>query len=198
LARELDSEGKLEEAIPHYVAYLEGVAHSDPRTQPAPRNLIAVVLRLAECQARTNRLRQAESSYDLAQKIAQQTGEKKLEAFSTISHAELEAKLGDKAQALSLYQHALALDQTLDDPRSAAADWYGYAQFLSQSGFEPRLAYACLLRAEALMKPFDKTPEFEPIRSARALTEEALGTTAAAIRQKPDSAIEEALHLAAH
>ena len=197
LARELDAEGKLDAAIPHYVMYLEGVSRSDPRTQPPPRSLIAVVLRLAQCQVQTHREDQAGNAYDLAEKIAAQTGEKQLESFAAIGHAELSAKLGNKADALRLYQHSLRLDEGLNDPHSSAADWYGYAMFLKQAGFETRLSYACLLKAETLVKLVNNAPELEPILNARQQTEAALGNQARDIRQHQDSALHDALTLKA-
>src|SRR5581483_10982649 len=105
LARALDGGGKAADAIPHYVAYLDNIEQLSPRP-PAPET-IAIVLRLAECQGQSKRPDQAALSYGLAQKIAAQTKQVKLESFAAVKEAELRAAEQRKAQALRLYQRAL-------------------------------------------------------------------------------------------
>jgi tetratricopeptide (TPR) repeat protein len=195
LAGELDREGKWEAAIPHYVIFLEQVAHSSDR--PPAEQMIAVVLRLAQCQVQANHPDQAENSYALAQKIAAQAGEKKLESFAGVSEAELEAMQGKTPEALRLYQHALKLDSTINDPRSEAVDWYNYGLFLRDSGFPTRLVYACLLNSESLMKPFKDSPEFPPIVQAREEVQKKLAGEAGQLRHNLKPALEEALAFAA-
>lgn len=191
LADELDREGKAEAAIPHYVIFLDKAAQL-PNPPPAAE-LVATVLRLAECQVQANRADQADNTYDLALRLASQSGEKKLESFSSISKAELEAMRGKTPEALRLYQHALRLDSTLSDKRSEAADWYNYGLFLRDSGFPTRLVYACLVHSESLMEPFKDSPEFPPIVRVREEVEKKLGGGAAQLRRNPNPALDEAL-----
>jgi tetratricopeptide (TPR) repeat protein len=191
MADELDREGKAEAAIPHYVIFLDKAAQlPDP---PPAAELVATVLRLAQCQVQANHPDQAEKSYALAQRVASQSSEKKLESFASVSEAELEVLRGKTSEALRLYQHALRLDSTLGDKRSEAADWYNYGLFLRDSRFPTRLVYASLLNSESLMKAFKDSPEFPPIVQAREEAEKKLGGEAAQLRRNPKPALEEAL-----
>ncbi len=196
LAEELDGNNQPEAAIPHYVAYLDGLASAKER--PPARETISVVLRLAQCQIKAKRLAQAERSYALAQTISSQSGEKKLEAFSLISFASLEASQGKKAEALRFYQQALMLDEGLNDPRIAAADWYGYGLFLRDAGFDSRLAYASLLHAESLMQSAHDDVDTQPIAQARLEIEKKMGSEAQEIRRQPDATVQQALRVSAN
>src|SRR5262249_28028097 len=112
LADELGAEGKPSAAVPHYLMYLEKITKGEKQERPPAAELIAVVLRMAQCQVQSHTPKQAAASYEVAQKIASQTGEAKLESFASVAGAEVAAGQGDKARALRLYQHALLLDQT--------------------------------------------------------------------------------------
>jgi tetratricopeptide (TPR) repeat protein len=191
LADELDREGKAEAAIPHYVIFLHKVAQL-PSPPPAAE-LIATMLRLAQCQVRANRADQAGNTYDLALRLAAQSGEKKLESFASVSKAELDGVQGKTAEALRLHQRALRLDRSLDDKRSEGADWYNYGLFLRDSGFPTRLVYACLLHSESLMEPFRDSPEFSSIVQAREDAEKKLADEATRLRRNLKPALDEAL-----
>src|SRR5207237_8558172 len=164
-------------------------------SRPPAHSLIAIVLRLAQCQIQVKHLDQAEKAYELAQRLAAQTGESRMESVVSASEAELEAGQGKTAQALQLYQHALTLDANLDDSRSEAGDLYGYGLFLRDSGFSPRLAYACLLKSQSLMQNLKGTPEFNSVALAREDLEKKVGAQSALIRRNLESALHEALAL---
>ena len=119
--------------------------------RPAPK-LIGVALKLADCQNRAGHPEQALRSFDLARRIAAQTGEGKLESFATIGEANVHAHSGRTDEALRFYQRALQLDATMDDRHNEAVDWYNYALFLHEAGFPPRLSYASLLKSKAGLK----------------------------------------------
>ena len=198
-AGELDREGKAEAAIPYYMMFLEKVAQAGANNRPPAHNLIAIVLRLAQCQIQARQLDQAEKTYQLARKIAAQAGETKMESVACVAEAELEAGRGKTAQALQLYQRALKLDSNLDDSQATASDLYSYGLFLRDSGFSLRLAYACILKAQSLMTKtntkFEDTPEFNSVALARADLEKKLAAQSAVLRRHPDSALNEALAL---
>jgi tetratricopeptide (TPR) repeat protein len=212
-AGELDREGKPESAIPYYVMFLNKVAQAGPGNRPPAHDLIAIVLRLAQCQIQVNHLDQAAKTYELAQKIAAAAGEIKLESVALIADAELAAGQGRTANALKLYQRALEIDRKLDDSRTTASDLYSYGLFLRDSGFSPRLAYACVLKAESLMGNAEEmsnanankagdakdSPEFNSIVHAREDLEKKLAGQStklpAELRKNPDSALQEALAL---
>ena len=195
LAAELDREGEPADAAPHYERALEIVAHQGAKNHPPAAKLIGVALRLADCQARANQPDRALRSYELARRIAAQTGEGKLESFANIAEAGLQARAGKKGEALRLYQRALELDASLGDHHNEAIDWYTYALFLRDAGYPARLAYACLLKARALLESAPGSPEAESVVKMLPELEKPLGNEAALIRKDPRTAQQEALML---
>ncbi len=182
LASELDHEGKAAAAAAEYKIFLEKIARpskeaapveapADGATdkaagktkekRPAPDQLIAIVLRMADCQERALQRDQAVKSYELAETLASRTKLPRLESVATVDEAALQARAGRLGQALTLYQHALQLDGATGDREAGAEDWFSYGRFLDDAGFPARLAYACLLKSEDLMKavPGGKPPE---------------------------------------
>ncbi len=195
LAAELDREGKPGDAVPQYAAYLEIVAHHGAEMRPPAPKMIGVSLKLADCQARAGHPDQALRSYELARKIASQTGEGKLESFASIGEAGLWARSGKNDEALRLYQHALKLDASMDDRHAEAVDWYNYAIFLRDAGFSPRLSFASLLKSEELMKFAPESAEAKSFAKTMAEFEKPLGSEAARIRKNPQDAQRQALML---
>jgi tetratricopeptide (TPR) repeat protein len=196
LAAELDREGKPADAAPHYGAFLEIVAHHGADARPPAPKLIGVALKLADCQSRAGHPDQALRSYELARKIAAQTGEGKLESFASISEAGLRARNGHPDEALRLYQHALQLDASMDDRHSEGVDWYSYALFLRDAGFPPRLSFASLLKSEELMKFAPDSAEAKSFPKTLQEFEKPLGSEAARIRKNPEPVQKQALTLA--
>jgi tetratricopeptide (TPR) repeat protein len=196
LAAELDREGKPADAAPHYGAFLEIVAHHGADARPSAPKLIGVALKLADCQSRAGHSDQALRSYELARKIAAQTGEGKLESFASISEAGLRARNGNPDEALRLYQHALQLDASMDDRHSEGVDWYNHALFLRDAGFPPRLSFASLLKSEELMKFAPDSAEAKSFAKTLQEFEKPLGTEAARIRKNPEPVQKQALTLA--
>jgi tetratricopeptide (TPR) repeat protein len=192
-AGELDREGKADAAIPYYMMFLNKVAQAGTGSRPPAHNLIVMVMRLAQCQIQATHLDQAAKSYELAQRIADQSGDAKMESAASLAEAELKSGQGKTAQALPLYQHALELDRKLDDSQTTAVDLYSYGVFLRDSGLSPRLAYACILKAQSLMQQFKDTPEYKSVVEAREGLETKL--TAAVLKRNPDAAVQEALAL---
>jgi len=195
LAGELDREGKAESAIPYYIRFLDKIAHAGTENRPPASDVISIVLRLAQCQAQAKHPEQAEEAYELARKIASQTGEKRLESFTSVAEAELEAGQNKIPQALRLYQNALELDAAVNDARTEATDWYSYALFLRDSGFPPRLAYACLLKSESLMKPLKDASAQQSVALVRMEIGKKLGWRATQLQRNSESALTEALAL---
>ena len=96
--------------------------------------------------------------------------------------------------AAQSYQRALGLDAALSDPRSAASDWFNYAQFLRKQQQPERYVFACLLHAENALQnaPGD---ELTVISEGRKESEARLGQEAGAVRRKLDQIVAEALSL---
>jgi tetratricopeptide (TPR) repeat protein len=195
LADELDRQGKAQPAAEHYKAFLEKVARQPATNRPEPAKIIAIVLRMADCQARAGQSDPAVKSYHLAERLAAQTGQVKLESVADVNQAALLGKTGRVGDALRLYQHALELDDSIGDVRSGADDWYAYGRFLNDAGFPPRLAYVCLLKAEELARSSPDGKLQETLGASKQEVEKRLGVTAAAVRRDPEPALKEAVAL---
>jgi tetratricopeptide (TPR) repeat protein len=192
-AGELDREGKPEAAIPYYMMFLNHVAQAGASSRPPAHDLIAIVLRLAQCQIQTNHLDQATKAYELAQKIAVQAGETRLESVASLAEAELDAQQGKTAQAVELYQHALTLDSKLDDAHLMANDLYAYGIFLRDTELSRRSAYACLLKSQSLMQSLKDAPELSEVIRAREDMEKNLGGESVEVKRRADLVLQEAL-----
>ncbi len=190
LASELDHEGKAREAAVQYRSWLESIARLSANHRPDPQKVIAIVIRMADCQARSAQPAQAVESYRLAAKIAAQTKQTKLESVATMNEAELQGSLGAPGAAILLYQHALQLDESIGDQSASAEDWFAYGRFLERSQFPSRLVYACFVKSATL----------QPDLSQRKLVDDAgkpaakkVGPDAAAIRRNPEPFLKQAL-----
>jgi tetratricopeptide (TPR) repeat protein len=195
IADELDREGKAEEAAQHYNAFLSRIARQPAKERPAPDRVIAIVLRMADCQARSSQPDLALQAYHLAEKLAVQTRQPKLESVADLNEAALQAKSGKTADALPLYQHALQLDSSTGDDTARAVDWFAYGRFLDDSGFPARLAYACVLKSENLTRSLPNPAVPEILVATRTQLENKLGAQAPSIRRDPEPALQEALAL---
>jgi tetratricopeptide (TPR) repeat protein len=195
MASELDREGKAQAAASHYNSFLTQVARQPAQDRPAPEKVIAIVLRMADCQVHSSQADLAVRSYHLAEKLAAQTGQPKLESVADVNEAALQSKTGKLDEALRLYQQALRLDDSTADTNASAEDWYTYGRFLDDAGFPARLAFACMVKSELLMQsPHNPTLPASGA-AARQKLEKRLGATAAAVRRDPEPALQEALAL---
>jgi tetratricopeptide (TPR) repeat protein len=195
LAYELDREGKPQPAAVHYSAFLGKISRPSVSApaRPDPDKVIAIILRMADCQARSSETEQAVKSFHLAENLASQTRQPKLESIADINEAALQAKTGKLGQALRLYQHALELDDSIADRRSSAEDWFTYGHFLDDAGFPARLVYACYARAASLAEP-DASFQRSNTAAMRQV-ETRVGSETAVIRRNPEPVSREALAL---
>jgi tetratricopeptide (TPR) repeat protein len=195
LADELDREGNAQPATIHYNIYLGQVSRLTALQRPTPDKVIAVVLRMADCQARSAQPDLAVKSYELAEKLATQTGQSKLGSLADVNEAALQAKTGKLTNALQLYQQALHLDSSIGDNSAEAQDWQAYGRFLDDAGFPVRLAYACLVKSENIVQPVSKPVVPDSLAATRKQMEKRLGAEAVSIRRDPEPAVQEALAL---
>jgi tetratricopeptide (TPR) repeat protein len=195
LADEYERQGKLTAAIVEYRAFLRFLSNAQPEDHPPAAEAISIILRLASCQKRTNQPAEAETSYLMAEQIAAETGEKSLQSLAISSSASLKAAQRNSGDALKLYQRALQIDATLNDPRTEAVDWYNYGLFLREAGFPSRLSYACLAKSEELMKPIKEAAEIKLVSAARDDLSKKDPSVAKLNQQTLQQALDEALHL---
>jgi len=195
LAHELDREGKAEAAAEHYRKVLEKIAGQKGEERPGPDFVVGVILRMADCQARSHQEDAATKSYQMAEKLAAQTGQPRLESIADLNEAQLQAKAGKTPEALRLYQRTLELDQRVGDHAATAVDWFTYGQFLSESGFPERLAYACMVKAELEAQSGPKNTLPASAMETRRQLEKSLGAGTAAVRKDLDNMVKEALGL---
>ena len=193
LAGQLDSEQKFEDAIPHYMSFLEAAAKSG--VQPNPNVVLPVLMRLADCNLRANHPERALKLYALGRNLASQTHQARIESVASVNQAMLESKSGRVNDALTLYQNALRLDRSAHDPAAEGADWQAYGVFLNRQGYSKKIAYAALVHAEALLKDANLPTSTPP--HVRGELETELGKEAAGIRKNPSPLLEQALQLVA-
>jgi tetratricopeptide (TPR) repeat protein len=195
LGHELDREGRAQAAAAHYASFLQTISRQPPKDRLPPDQVIAVILRMADCQSRSSQTELAMKSYHLAEKIAAQTGQSKLESVADVNDAVLEARTGRLPEALQLYQTALHLDSSVGDDSSSSLDWLAYGKFLDYAGFPVRLAYACIMKSKTLAPSLPDPTFRESVASAEKQLEKRLGSEAATIRRNPDPFLQEALAL---
>ncbi len=195
LANELDRESKWQAAAAHYNSFLEQVAKRQAQDRPAADKVIAIALRMADCQARSSQSELALKSYQLAEKLAAQTGQTKLESVAAVNEAALQSKSGKLDDALRLYQLALRLDDSISDSSASAEDWFAYGRFLDEAGFPARLAYACVVKSESVTRLLPKPEVPAALDAERQQVEKRLGREAAAVRRDLEPALQEALAL---
>jgi tetratricopeptide (TPR) repeat protein len=193
LANELDHEGKAQAAAEHYRVFLSAVARQPAAKRPEPEKVIAIALRMADCQARASQTAVAIQSYELAATIAAQTKQTKLESIANVNEAALQGEAGKLGQALQLYQHALQLDDSIGDRTSSAEDWLAYGRFLDSAGFPVRLVYACLVKSASLENAFPDASQRQVLADDSKRAEKRVGSEAAAIRRDPEPTLHEAL-----
>jgi tetratricopeptide (TPR) repeat protein len=194
LANQLDHEGKAQAAAGHYKVFLGAVARQPVAKRPEPEKVIAIALRMADCEARASQKALAVQSYELAATIAAQTKQAKLESIADVNEAALQGEAGKLDQALQLYQHALQLDDSIDDKTSSAEDWLAYGRFLDSAGFPARLVYACFVKS-GLENALPDAAQSEMLADARKKAEKRVGSEGAAIRRDPEPILREALSL---
>ena len=88
LAERLDTRGAPRDALPHYQRYLELVTRAAADDRPDPREVVAVVVKFGDALARDGQAGVARTQYDLAIRMAGQTG---LTELGTLAEAQRRA-----------------------------------------------------------------------------------------------------------
>jgi tetratricopeptide (TPR) repeat protein len=174
--------------------YLEIIAARHTKTSADTGPVLAALIKVADADAAIHHNGDASKGYNAAVGFADKAGEKTLESLALIHLADLQEKQGDVRGAVPSYQHALQLDAALSDARSAASDWFNYAQFLRKQQQPERYVFACLLHAENALQ---NTPseELTVVSHARKESEARLGPEASVVRRKLNEIVAESLTL---
>jgi tetratricopeptide (TPR) repeat protein len=195
LAEALDRTGQRAAAARHYEAYLQLAATAmGSQTGVTPSQRAAVMIELGEAWEHTSQAAQALGVYQSAAELAARAGDRKQEAVARAHLAEALDAAGKPAEAAKAYQRALALEIESGDTQGEAFDWFNYGQFLRRRGVPEKLAYACFLRAEALLAP-SPGPELETVRKTLSETQAHLGREAASVRNHLGAVLAEAATL---
>jgi tetratricopeptide (TPR) repeat protein len=197
LAEALDRQGHPAAAARHYQAWLQlaaaapggqggtldlpGSARGDATASVTPSQRAAVMVELGEAYERTRQAAQALEVYRSAATLAAQAGDAKQEGIAQGHLAEALDAAGQSAAAAHAYQRALALDARSGDAPGEAIDWFNYGQFLRRRGLPEKLAFACFLRAEAILGTA-AGPGLETASKIRREIEARLGREAAGVR----------------
>ncbi len=179
LADALEQRGEKQAAARHYRGYLQIVAAHKAEHANERVTVLSALIKVADADVAARHFSEAFAGYKAALAEAEKSGNTSLESLAVAHLADLQEKQGDAAAALGSYQRALRLDAGLNDPQSAAVDWFNYGQFLRRQKQPDKLVLACLLRAEKLM---GETPSAEgaAIRQAKSEVEASVGSKAAA------------------
>jgi tetratricopeptide (TPR) repeat protein len=194
LAQVLDQQGQLQAAARHYRMYLEIIAARHDKNLANAGPLLAALIKVADADAAIHHESDASKGYNAAASFAEKAGEKTMESLALVHLADLQEKQSDIRGAAQSYQRALQLDATLSDSRSAASDWFNYAQFLRKQQQPERYVFACLLHAENILQS-SPGEELTVISQARKESEARLGQETGAIRRKLDETVAESLSL---
>ncbi|MFI5078220.1 MAG: hypothetical protein ACHQRO_12800, partial [Vicinamibacteria bacterium] len=74
LAERLDARGATRDALSHYRRYLELAAGAGANDRPAPAEIVPIVVKFGDALARDGQVDTARTQYDLAIRMAGQTG----------------------------------------------------------------------------------------------------------------------------
>jgi tetratricopeptide (TPR) repeat protein len=195
LATEFERQGKPQDAAAQYRQFLELVSKQPEASRPPLEKVIAIALRMGDCDARSSQKDEARQAYQLAANLAVQDKQPKLESVASVNQAALEEADGKKDAALRLYQRALRLDELSGDSAASAQDWFSYGRFLDRSGVPPRLVYACLVKSSSQSSALADASQQQLLAAATQQAAKRVGTEAAAIRRDPAPFLQEALAL---
>ncbi len=196
LAQALEQQGELQAAARHYRVYLQVVSmHSAEHAGEGPV-VVSSLLKVADADAAANKNKEAMDGYQAAEKFAAKMGNASLRSLAMVHAAEVQERVGETAEAAESYQQALLLDETQNEARATASDWFNFAQFLRRQQQPERLVFACLYRAEDLLRT---TPgeELSTIVKAREESAARLGAESRSVPTKLSKLLSEALSLSA-
>ncbi|HEV2991952.1 MAG TPA: tetratricopeptide repeat protein [Candidatus Angelobacter sp.] len=196
LAQSLEQRGEMQAAARHYRVYLQAVSmHPNEHAAEGPV-VISALMKVADAEAAAKQNKEALAGYLAAEKFAAKIGGRSLQSLAMVHAADAQEQMGSFSDAAASYQQALLLDETENEARAAASDWFNYAQFLRRQKQPERLVYACLHRAEDIM---NTTPgqALDAIVAARKESAGRLGAKVNTVTDNLSKLLSEALSLPA-
>ena len=137
----------------------------------------SAAVQLADDETKIDRNDLALQQYQAAIDLAARSGDARLQSLALAHLGDLQDKSGDAKSAAQSYQRGLQLDAKANDPNGEAIDWFSYGQFLRRHGQSNELVYACMLRAEELLKETNST-ELATVQTTLREVESHLGANA--------------------
>jgi tetratricopeptide (TPR) repeat protein len=192
LAESHIKKNQVAEAIPFYEQYLALLTAQPDSGKLEPKDVLYLTLKLAQAYEKTRQPERALTYYQQTITFAEQSGEKIVESLALINLANFYSLQDQKSVAAKCYQRALQLDKEAGDSKTEGADWFNFGQFLLADFHNKRLAYACFLKAEQLLKDAEG-PEREAVTKALRQSGTELAAEVAAIRRQSDTLLSEAL-----
>jgi tetratricopeptide (TPR) repeat protein len=194
LAQSLEQEGELQAAARHYRVYLQVVSIHSREHTGEELTVISALMKVADADAAAKRNKDAMEGYYAAENFAAKMGKTGLQSLAMVHAAEVQEQVGNVAEGAASYQQALLLDETQNEPRAIASDWFNFAQFLRRQKQPERLILACLYRAEDMM---NTTPgdALSAIVAARKESAARLGAEANSVPANLSKLLSEALSL---
>jgi tetratricopeptide (TPR) repeat protein len=166
LAEGLIRKRQFSEAIPHYKNYLDlaasaasNAALATPMTRPEV--VLNAILKLAAAYQNQGNLKEAETFFTQAARLAERSGDREVLVFGVVHAAELKVRDGRLAEALKDFQRALTIENSVSD-LARATDWVRYAQLLRRLNVSSESVLACYLRAAAILNQEQKSDEEMP------------------------------------
>jgi tetratricopeptide (TPR) repeat protein len=194
LAQAFEQRGELQAATRHYRAFLQIDAAAPKEHEQDASVVLNVLVKVADADSAAGRMDDAMKGYQAAVSYSEKSGNRATQSLALAHLADLQERLGDSAGAAKSHQSALALDAGLRDAKSAAIDWFNYGQFLLRTHQEEKLAFACFLHAQDLLRG-TSVEEVQPVTHAREMSESRLGRQAAEARKEAAQLVEKALTL---
>ncbi len=192
LAQFLTQQGELQAAARHYRTYLEVVSkHPEEHASERPA-VISALINVADADVAARKYGDAIQGYQAASRFAAKIGDTSLQSLALAHAAEAQENAGAIADAASLFQQALRIDQSSGEALGTAADWFNYGKFLQRQKQREQLVFTCFQMAEELLRT---TPgeELSAVVKARQESEARLGLEAQAARARFVPLLAEAL-----
>lgn len=204
LAEVLAKQKNFDEAIKHYEQFLvlsgSRKVSSSSNALPDPYMILRAALSLGSAYRKTGESEKALAVFNKALGLAENISDREIIAETLVYRAEVESEAGRSSQALSDFQRALTLTKKDSSYGGKSSDWFKFGEFLKDLKADPRLIFACFIKAE--MQSANNKTEAEPDNLSETFKDEVSRIESTldkkeskSIRNKTDAFLQEALSL---